>query len=195
MGYQHGITAGFFTVAILQVVSTMSNKPKIILIFLLIALAVGTFLYFSKMDAVLPSNNDNNANNGSNTGQNGGAVSSETVKVTETNITGGGASKLPDGFPPTIPVETINVKESYKVDYTDKEVTQYTVSYVSIKDSDELWTIYNDFMAKERYMIDTETTSRNLGQITGFSGNDSLSVVISTQKGSSLVQMNLLVRQ
>lgn len=168
----------------------MSSKTKIILVFLLLVLSVLVLTYLYKRGSDYPpANTENNSPQGEVEG------SGEKVEVTQTNITGGGTSKLPEGFPAGIPVETINIKESYKVDYNDRGVTQYTISYSSMKSIDDVWTIYFDFMNKERYMIDMDATSRSSGQITGFLGNDSLSIVISAQNGGTLVQMNLLARQ
>ncbi|MHB1330484.1 MAG: hypothetical protein ACYCY6_00740 [Minisyncoccota bacterium] len=170
----------------------MYNKAKIISVLILVILAAGAFVYMSNY---MGKSERSGEEGDGNTEQEISSGSSETVQVTETNITQGGISKLPSGFPSSIPVETINVKESYRVDYTDKGVTQYTVSYASMRTSGELWAVYYDFMNEEGYLIDEDVTSESLGQVTGFFNNDSLSVVISNQDGRSLVQMNLLVRK
>ncbi|MEK7194411.1 MAG: hypothetical protein AAB660_01845 [Patescibacteria group bacterium] len=126
-----------------------------------------------------------------------GAVTAEkknTVEVTKTDITKTG-SKLPQGFPSDIPVETVTAGESYKAQYSDIGMTQYTVSYTSKKSKDEIWTIYNDYMNGAGYAVDKVSSSKSLGQISGTKQNDIFSAIVSSYNGISLVQLSYQDRQ
>ena len=117
------------------------------------------------------------------------------VEVTKTDLNQGGTSKLPAGFPTKIPVEIANITESYRALYANRGVTQYTVSFTSLKSRETLWNIYSDFMKSDGYKIDATATSKSAGQVSGDKDNDTLSIVISVRGGLSLVQINLLDRQ
>jgi len=118
----------------------------------------------------------------------------EGIQVTKTNVAENGGSRLPKGFPADIPVEMATVVDSYKSFYEKVATTQYAVSYTSKKTRDELWSIYDKYMKDSGYTIQTQTSSKSLGQISGMKGDDSLSAIISSQKGISLVQISYLDR-
>lgn len=115
------------------------------------------------------------------------------VVVAKTDITKGG-SKLPQGFPGDIPVESISITDSYKAFYEKVNTTQYSVNYTSKRDREVLWETYYDFMNSSDYTVNMVTSSRNSGQINGTKGNDSLSVIITSNNGVSLVQISYLDR-
>ncbi len=112
-----------------------------------------------------------------------------SVEVTKTDITKTG-SKLPQGFPSDIPVETVTTGESFKAVYSDIGMTQYTLSYTSKKTKDQIWTIYDDYMKEAGYVVDKLSSSKSLGQISGTKQNDILSAIISSYNGTSLVQLS-----
>lgn len=116
------------------------------------------------------------------------------VLVTEASLADTG-SKLPAGFPRDIPVEQINVTESYRAVYEERGATQYTVSYTSNKSRDALWDTYNSYLKSAGYSIDTTSTSKSQGQIMGSRENDTLFIIISARSGLTLVQINLLDRE
>ncbi len=120
-------------------------------------------------------------------------VRGDGVTVAKTDVTKSG-SKLPQGFPNDIPVELVNVIDSYKAFYEKVQATQYTVSYTSDRDREDLWNMYSKFMNDSGYRIDVAQTSRGLGQISGAKGDDSLSVVVTSSNGVSLVQLSYLDR-
>lgn len=118
------------------------------------------------------------------------------VSVTKPDISASSVSKLPAGFPTSIPVETANITESYRAVYNERGVTQYTVSYTSLKTRDALWDAYSSYMKGAGYTLDTGTTSKTSGNISGTNAsNDTLSVILSSRSGTTLVQMSLLDRQ
>ncbi|MBX4195881.1 hypothetical protein KW796_02950 [Candidatus Parcubacteria bacterium] len=116
------------------------------------------------------------------------------VTVTNTDIAQNGVSRLPVGFPKGIPVEVPNITESYRVAFNSRGITQYSVSYTSVKTKDALWDLYSAFMKSSGYDID-KGSSKSLGQISGTKNNDSLSIVISSNSSVSMVQLSLLDRE
>jgi hypothetical protein len=116
------------------------------------------------------------------------------VRVSKTDITQNGVSKLPSGFPKDIPVEVANITESYRATYSEKGITQYTVSYTSQESRDSLWDLYNNYLKTAGYTVDTRASSKSQGQITGVKNNDTLSTVISSRGNVTFVQINLLDR-
>ena len=114
------------------------------------------------------------------------------VTVTKTDILKTG-SRLPEGFPKEIPVESINIKDSYRAYYEKVRATQYTVSYTSERTKGDLWKTYSDYMVGEQYVV-SAASSKSSGQISGTKGDDSLSVIITTQNSVTLVQIVYLDR-
>jgi hypothetical protein len=115
------------------------------------------------------------------------------VLVTQANIRDSGL-KVPAGFPASIPIEQANVTESYRAVYTEHNAVQYSVSYTSVKSKDALWDMYNSYLKSEGYLAE-QGTSKSQGQHIATKDGDTMSIVISTRGGSSLVQLSLLVRQ
>ena len=103
-----------------------SNKNVVILVIAVIVLvAIAYFLtkgYSSqRQNTVAP--------------QEGPQITKENVVVKNTNLGAAGTaeSKLPEGFPSGIPVETAGVMESYSAVYQDRGLTQYAVSFTTDK--------------------------------------------------------------
>lgn len=117
----------------------------------------------------------------------------KNIEVIETDIAETGQA-VPLGFPESIPVESNNITESVRVAYKEQGVTQYTVSYTSMKSRESLWDLYSGYMGKAGFTVDKTTSSKSLGQLSGNKGNDTLSVAISDHGGVALVQLNYLER-
>ncbi len=115
------------------------------------------------------------------------------ISVTKTDVAQNGGSKLPQGFPASIPVENLTIKDSYKAVYSNLSVTAYTVSYTSQKSRDDLWTTYDNYMNSTGYVIDRDS-SKSAGQISGTKDNNTLSVFVSAHNGISLVQISYVSR-
>jgi signal transduction protein with GAF and PtsI domain len=115
------------------------------------------------------------------------------VIVAKTDVTKSG-SKVPQGFPSDIPIESVNITDSYKAFYERVQATQYTVNYTSDRDREDLWNMYSKFMNDSGYRIDVAQTSRGLGQISGAKGDDSMTVIVTSSNGISLVQLSYLDR-
>lgn len=114
-----------------------------------------------------------------------------TVKQAEaTDI--GKSLKLPTGFPSIIPVETMNVTESYSAFYQTHNSTQYTVTYTSTATIATKWDEYEAFMTKNGYTINKTTSIKSKGIVSGTKTGESLLVVINAQEGKTIVHITLL---
>jgi len=166
------------------------KEVRLILPALLLVLIIGAVYYWyaSRSSAPAPAQNTQAATST--------AAVAPNVDVQQVNLAQAtsAASKLPAGFPASIPVETAGIKESYKAVYTDHNVTQYTVSYSTAKSKDTLWRIYTDFGTANAFTVNASSTSRAQGVLDLRKGKDELNVVISSAGSGSLVQMTYLDR-
>lgn len=121
----------------------------------------------------------------------------ETAGKTETIYTdlANSVTKIPAGFPSNIPVEEENVKESYKINYFDEGVTQYTIGFNSNLSFDEIWKTYSDLFLAIGYTPDMEKTSKDKGIMTGYRDGNKLNVAISDYDGGHYVTINFIQRQ
>lgn len=131
--------------------------------------------------------------NSGNTAQNNTPLSTEPVfdKPTSTS-----KSKVPDGFPNDIPVESYNIVNAYKVNYESQGLTQFTISYTSSKTKDELFDLYYNYMNTANFAL-TANTSRKLGQVVGTRAGSTLTINIvdGAATGGERVDMNYLYRK
>lgn len=162
-------------------------KFLLFLVFVVLLLGTAWLIFSGREGEVGPLSKDELVIDDENT------VDLDGVLVTEASPATTG-SRLPAGFPRDIPVEEVNVTESYRAVYTENRAAQYTVSYTSNKSRDSLWDTYNSFMKGAGYAIETTGTSKSQGQLMGNKDNDTLSVIISARTGMTLVQINLLDR-
>ena len=116
-------------------------------------------------------------------------------EVIYTDLTAVSLSKIPTGFPTNIPVEEGGVKESYKINYFDEGVTQYTIGFSSALSSDEIWKIYSDLFLASGFALDTEKTSKDKGVMTGFRDGNKLNIAISDYNSGQYVTINFIQRQ
>jgi hypothetical protein len=116
------------------------------------------------------------------------------VEITNSAVTSNGNSVLPTGFPSSIPVESANIKESYKADYTAHGLTQYTVTYISNKSADAVWQIYSEYLNSNGYTVNEANTSEKNGTIIGNKGDDEIDVAITTLDSGSYVQVGYLTK-
>jgi hypothetical protein len=167
----------------------MNPSPKFLVALVVVALILAGGWYF----VMQPADFDAATEEGGQTDSR--PVTHEAVEVTKVDTAEPGISKLPAGFPSSIPVEQANISESYRVVYSERGVTQYTVSFTSLKSKEALWDSYNDYLKSSGYSIDSSLTAKSQGQISGNKEGDSISVIISLRNGISFVQLNLLDRQ
>ncbi len=157
-------------------------KKLLLVIVIVAALALGGYLFLNR-GADAPKDETPIEN----------VTKKDGVTVAKTDVTKSG-SKVPQGFPTDIPIESVNVTDSYKAFYERVQATQYTVNYTSDRDREDLWNMYSKFMNDSGYRIDVAQTSRGLGQISGSKGDDSLSIIVTSSNGITLVQLSYLDR-
>ena len=116
-------------------------------------------------------------------------------EIIYTDLTSTLLSKIPAGFPTNIPVEESGIKESYKINYFDEGVTQYTIGFSSALNNDEIWKIYSDLFLASGFALDTEKTSEDKGVITGFRDGNKLNIAVSDYDGGYYVTINFIQRQ
>jgi len=104
-------------------------------------------------------------------------------------------SKIPVGFPTDVPVEEQNIKESYKVNYFEEGVTQYTVAFNTEMSRGDLWKLYTDMFLAAGYTQDADKTSEGKGVLTGWRSGNKLNVAMSDYDGMQYVTINFIERQ
>ena len=122
--------------------------------------------------------------------------SSENVQVQNTNLaTAAGSSKLPSGFPTDTPVELTGITESTTLTYPERKATLYSVSYLSDKQQQELFTIYGKYLVDSGYKIMNTDKSVAHMMYQATKGQNDFTVVITPQGKQMLVQVSYVVRQ
>jgi len=164
-----------------------SNKNVVILVIAVIVLvAIAYFLtkgYSSqRQNTVAP--------------QEGPQITKENVVVKNTNLGAAGTaeSKLPEGFPSGIPVETAGVMESYSAVYQDRGLTQYAVSFTTDKSVVAVFGEYDLYMKNAGYAFGPEGRDEARYFLYGTKNNDDMSVAISSREGQTFVQIGFLDR-
>ena len=101
-------------------------------------------------------------------------------------------TKLPADFPINIPIEAQNVKESYKVDYAQEEITQYTIAFTSKLDREVVWKAYSDiFLALGYAFLQTPDEEKNY-VMKGFRDGNKLNIAVSPYDSGSHVTINYI---
>ena len=116
-------------------------------------------------------------------------------EVIYTELNNPAVSKIPVGFPIDIPVEEQNIKESYKVNYLDVGVTQYTVAFNTELSKEEIRKLYSDMFLAVGYTQDSEKAGKNENVLTGWRSGNKLNVAISDYDGMQYVTINFIERQ
>jgi len=129
-----------------QKLYNQGDKPKrnfipivIIIIIVILLLIVFGLSKISKKDSASNSSADTQVQ--------------EEVVVTKVDLTkvSSPQEKIPQGFPAYIPVETGEAYESYSMDYPERNVTQYSLSYVTTVSKAAKYKEYVDFMTKNGF--------------------------------------------
>lgn len=122
--------------------------------------------------------------------------SSENIKTTSVDLaTAQGEGKLPAAFPKDTPIEVANITESTTLSYPDRKVNLYNVAYFSLKQEEELFSIYGTYLKKNGYSISLTDKSANRMVYQAKKGNTDLSVVIVPQQGRMNVLVSYVVRE
>lgn len=100
----------------------------------------------------------------------------------------GSIKTVPEGFPADIPLGD-DITQSYRVAYTDKNVTQYTIGFKTQKSPEQMFKIYNDFLTGQ-----FSDVAADPNYLVGTRGNQTLSIGLDLGPGHlTIVVVNLLV--
>ncbi|MFH1472817.1 MAG: hypothetical protein ABIF06_00160 [bacterium] len=116
-------------------------------------------------------------------------------EVIYTDLNDPTVSKIPIGFPIAVPVEEQNIKESYKINYFDEGVTQYTVAFNTELSKEEIRKLYSDMFLAVGYTQDSEKVGKNENVLTGWRSGNKLNVAISDYDNMQYVTINFIERQ
>jgi hypothetical protein len=105
------------------------------------------------------------------------------------------AGRLPAGFPAEIPVEIEGVTEAYARTYPERGVTQYTVVYKSASSLTEKFSEYESYMESAGYISAEDGSNMSSNFLSGTKDNDDLSVVLSIDGESTVVNLTYLDRE
>jgi len=112
------------------------------------------------------------------------------VVVENTSVTGGVLS-LPTGFPQDLPVEKPLI-ESATTKYPDQNARQLSVSYQSKKQMAEKYAEYKEYLNKEGFSVTEGEANSGVRGLFGTKPEVNVSVVISSSRGETLVQISYL---
>lgn len=104
------------------------------------------------------------------------------------------AGIAPEGFPADIPVEIARVTESYKTEYKEHNVEQYTLTYETDKIKDAKWDEYNTYMKTSGYSMASGSTNKSAGTLYGTKGNTGLLVTVNRENNKTVVRLNYFVK-
>jgi len=116
-------------------------------------------------------------------------------EVIYTDLNSETVSKIPAGFPTAVPVEEQNIKESYKINYFDEGITQYTLAFNTDLGQEEIWKLYSDMFLAVGYTQDSDKTSEDKGVLTGWRSGNKLHITISKYDSQRYVTINFIERQ
>ena len=116
-------------------------------------------------------------------------------EIIYTDLTSTEISKIPVGFPLNIPVEEQNIKESYKTNYFEEGVTQYTVAFNTSLTKEEVWKMYSDTFTASGYATNEENMNEEKGVLTGYRSGNKLNIAITPYAEGRYVTINYIERQ
>ncbi|MDB5253961.1 MAG: hypothetical protein JWL80_27 [Parcubacteria group bacterium] len=119
--------------------------------------------------------------------------SSQNVVVTKADISS--SNKLPSGFPTNTPIELANIIDANTLSYPDKHVEVTNVSYFSLKQQEELFSIYGSYLKANGYTVASSNKNPAMMTYVGKKGNTELDISISPQQQRMLVLISQVIRQ
>jgi len=159
-----------------------SSKTSLIVLALVVLIALGSLVLKFGVGPKATTSNSN--------------FSSENVNLQNVDLASKeGEDKLPAGFPTSIPVELANINSSQTLNYPDKKVTLYNVGYFSLKQQEEVWTLYNNFFKADKYTVTRADKSAALMVFVANKENTEITVTLTPQTGRVLVLVSVVVRQ
>jgi len=172
-----------------QKIYNASQSSKVNYVYVIIFLLIVLGLIF----AFAPSFNKNKKTTGPSVDEKAPDENVVVTKVDLKNTTG--QDKIPQGFPLYIPLETNDAYESYTMDYKERNLTQYSVSYQTSATVSQKYKEYLDVMTKNGFEFAKDGKNEATGFLLGSKNNDDLTVVISRSGEKTSVQISYLDRK
>lgn len=110
-------------------------------------------------------------------------------------MTGNEANKLPKGYPMDLPVDTTNVTESYVAEYPNRNLTQYTLAFLTTKSVKEEVTMYVSAIEKAGYTFTSDGKNTAGGYLNAKKGKTTVSVNVGTTNGKTIVNITYSVEK
>lgn len=115
--------------------------------------------------------------------------SSENVKVDDNK------GQTPSGLPTDIPIEEANILQSSTLAYPDKGATLYSVLYTSLKQTEELYSVYQKYLSSSGFVILNQAKSSAQMSFRASKDKNELSIVLTPQQLSTAVQISYIIRK
>lgn len=168
------------------------NNKIIVLAIVFILLLVGAFYFLSMKKTPAPVQNTGTTG----TEQNNTGLTQEKVEIKKTSLmTGNEANKLPKGYPMDLPVDTTNVTESYVAEYPNRNLTQYTLAFLTTKSVKEEVTMYVSAIEKAGYTFTSDGKNTAGGYLNAKKGKTTVSVNVGTTNGKTIVNITYSVEK
>lgn len=119
----------------------------------------------------------------------------EKTVVYKTDANALDGNKLPEGFPSSIPVEISTIQEGIKTEFPEREMTQYSVTYLSAKTMQQIRETYIAYISKEGYTLQSGQSLDSTNQLYAKKDNDDLSVVFEQNAAGTKVMLGYLDRK
>lgn len=119
----------------------------------------------------------------------------QTFTTENVQVSNNGAGKIPAGFPTDTPVEVANVINSSTMNYPDKHTVLYSITYVTTKQAEEVFSDYGKYLSNTDYIIESTVKTPILISYSAHSTKTGgrLYVVITPQSGGTTVQLSYAV--
>mgnify|MGYP001562628351 CR=1 FL=1 len=115
--------------------------------------------------------------------------SSENVKVEDNK------AQTPSGLPKDIPIEEKNILQSSTLNYPDRKATLYSVLFTSLKQTEELYAVYQKYLASSGFVLLNEAKSSAQMSFRASKDMNELSIVLTPQQLSTAVQISYIIRK
>lgn len=123
-----------------------------------------------------------------------GGNDQEPMVVVEKTPLVNGVLSIPTGFPEDIPIERSGILESATTQYPDQNAKQLSVSYRSSRTVTQKYAEYKNYISRAGYDVTEGDASSAVRSIFGTKEGANLSVVITSSRGRTLVQLSYLLK-
>jgi hypothetical protein len=117
-----------------------------------------------------------------------------TQNVIVTQVDASSANRLPAGFPTDTPIELQNIVDSSVLSYPDHKVQVANVSYFSLKQQEELFSLYGSYLKGAGYTVTSTSKNSSVMLYSSKKGNTEMNISISPQGGRMLVLISQVIR-